>query len=330
MNMYTELTPGVRVSRLSLGTWAFAGGQTWGESDAAAAVDTIHYALDHGINLIDTAERYGGGRSEEIVGAALKGRRTEAVLATKVYTDALRYRDVIAHCEASLRRLQTDYIDLYQVHWPTKDIPIEETYGAFEDLKKAGKIRLSGICNAGPGCMRSLKREYGVVTNQLPYSLIWRVAEKSIIPAARECGIGVWAYSPLAQGLLTGKFRSVEDVPLGRRETRFYSGAWKQGRHHEPGFETEIFAFLHVLEQFCAAADCTPAEVALNFLKQREGVTSVLVGARSPEQLRQNIAAFEKDIPDMLMHRITAASDPLKEAMGDNADLWLGDGGRFF
>ena len=320
----------ILVSGLSLGTWAFAGGKIWGESDDQQAIDTIHCALDSGVNLIDTAERYGDGKSEQVVGAALKGRRTEAVLATKVYTDVLHYNDVIAHCEASLKRLQTDYIDLYQVHWPNPDIPLEETYGAFEDLKKAGKIRASGICNAGVTCVAGLEDRYDVAMNQLPYSLIWRVAEKAIIPATVKKGIHVWAYSPLAQGLLTGKFRCVEDVPLGRRETRFYSGAWKQGRHNDPGFEKEIFAFIDVLMDFCEKTGYAPTEIAMNFLKRREAVKSVLAGARSPRQLQQNIAAYEKDVPADLMEEIEKKSDSLKEIMGDNADLWVGNGGRFF
>lgn len=321
---------GIQVSSLSLGTWAFAGGKLWGDSDDRQAIDTIHCALDSGINLIDTAERYGNGKSEEVVGLALKGRRSDAVLATKVYTDALHYDDVITHCEASLKRLRTDYIDLYQIHWPNPNIPLDETYGAFEDLKKAGKIRASGICNGGPTCMRELRESYDVAMNQLPYSLIWRIGEKKLIPAAVQSGVSVWAYSPLAQGLLTGKFRCVEDVPLGRRETRFYSGAWKQGRHNDPGFEQDVFAFIDELMVFCGKTGYGPTEIAMNFLKRRECVKSVLVGSRSAKQLRQNIAAYEKAIPASLMEEIEAKSEPLKEIMGDNADLWIGNGGRFF
>lgn len=320
----------IEVSALSLGAWSFGGGQVWGDSNQSAALDTIHCALDHGVNLIDTAERYGDGKSEEIVGAALQGRRTDAVLSTKVYTHALHYNDVMEHCEASLRRLNTDYIDLYQVHWPNPDIPIEETYGAFEDLKKSGKIRASGICNAGERCVQTLNASYDIAMNQLPYSLIWRLAEKKIIPATEKMGIRIWAYSPLAQGLLTGKFRCVEDVPLGRRETRFYSGAWKQGRHNEAGYEKEIFAFLDVLMDFSEKSGYTPTEIAMNFLKRRESVQSILAGARSPQQLEQNIAAYEKNVPADLMLQLEKTSDSLKNIMGDNADMWIGDGGRFF
>ncbi len=322
-------TSGIRVSGLALGTWAYSGARPWGESDDRAAIDTIHCALDHGVNLIDTAERYGNGKSEEIVGQALKGRRSEAVLATKVYTGALHYDDVIAHCEASMKRLQTDYIDLYQIHWPNPEIPIEETFAAFEALKKAGKVRMASMCNAGEGCIASLTgRE--VAMNQLPYSLIWRVVEKKIIPASEKAGIPVCAYSPLAQGLLTGKFRRIEDVPLSRRETRLYKSTWTPCRHDENGFEDEIFAFINVLMAFCEKNGLAPTEVAMNFLKRRSCVKTVLVGARSVKQLEQDIAAYEKEIPDRLMDEIENASESLKAIMGDNADLWVGNGGRFY
>ena len=320
---------GIMVSGLALGTWAYAGGTLWGNRDDQAAVDTIHYALDHGVNLIDTADRYGNGASEEVVGRALKDCRSKAVLATKVYTDKLHYDDVIACCDASLKRLQTDYIDLYQIHWPNPDIPVAETFGAFEDLKKAGKIRIAGVCNAGEGCVTSLTG-YEVAMNQLPYSLIWRVAEKKIIPASEKAGIPVCAYSPLAQGLLTGKFRCVEDVPVGRRETRFYKSTWTPCRHTDSGFEDEVFAFIDILMDFCQKNGLKPAEVAMNFLKRRHCVQTVLVGARSIGQLEQNIASYEKEIPDGLMEEIERASDSLKEIMGDNADLWVGNGGRFY
>ena len=329
--MKKVMLPGtdLSVSGLSLGTWAFSGAKIWGPNDEKAALETIHCALDHGINLIDTAEKYGDGQSEEVLGKALEGRRDQAVIATKIYTDKLHYDVVLRQCEASLKRLKTDYIDIYQIHWPNPDIPAEETFSAFEKLKQDGKIRYTAVCNAGPKCIRELK-QYGVVSNQLPYNLIWRVAEKEIIPASDEVGVPVWAYVPLAQGLLTGKYRSIDDVPLGRRETRFYSGSWKQGRHSDPGFEKEIFAFIDVLIKFCADNGIEPAQAAMNFLKRKSSVYSILFGARSIRQLEQNIASYETQIDDAVMDELERLSDPLKEAMGDNADLWEGNGGRFY
>ena len=185
------------------------------------------------------------------------------------------------------------------------------------------------MCNAGPTCIAQLKK-FKVAANQIPYSLIWRIAEKEIIPASVSARVPVWAYVPLAQGLLTGKYRSIDDVPMGRRETRFYSGAWKQGRHSDPGFEKDIFAFIDILMSFCERTGYMPAQIAMNFLKRKDAVFSILMVARSIRQLEQNLEAYETVVPDDLMDEIEKKSDPLKELMGNNADLWEGNGGRFF
>ena len=318
----------IEIPRLSLGTWAFSGAKIWGANEEADSIKTVHAALDAGVTLLDTAEKYGDGKSEEVLGKAVKDRRDRAIVATKVYTDALHYDDVIAHCDASLKRLDTDYIDLYQIHWPSREIPHDETFRAFEDLKRAGKVRAIGVCNYGPKALDEIAGR-GVVTNQLPYSLIWRLVEKGIVQKSVDNNIAVWAYSPLAQGLLTGKFRSIDDVPLGRRETRFYSGKWQQGRHNDVGFEDEIFAFLDIFAKFCEETGYPMSTLALAFLKKAPGVGSILVGARNTAQLEQNLAAFNADVPDDVVARMVALSEDLKACMGDNADLWENrDGGR--
>ena len=318
------------IPKLSLGTWAFSGAKIWGANEEKDSIDTIHAALDAGITLLDTAEKYGDGKSEEVLGKAVKDRRDKAIVATKVYSDCLHYDDVIAHCEASLKRLDTDYIDLYQIHWPNPEIPQEETFRAFEKLKQDGKVRSAGVCNYAQKGLEEIK-DYGAVTNQLPYSLIWRLVEKGIVQKSKENGIAVWAYSPLAQGLLTGKFRSIDDVPMGRRETRFYSGKWQQGRHNDVGFEKEIFAFLDVFADLCTETGYPMATLALAFLKNADGVGSILMGARNVGQLEQNLNAFNTDVPDDVIRQITDLSEGLKAAMGDNADLWENrNGGRMY
>ena len=167
----------IAVSRLSIGTWPFSGVKLWGDSDDREAVRTVHAALERGLNTFDTAARYGDGRSEEVLGRALKGRRQEAVVCSKVHTAFLGYDDVIAQCEASLRRLGTDYLDLYQIHWPNPRIPLEETLRAFEDLECQGKIRGLSVCNFGPKDLAAAGDR--PVLNQLPYSLVWRLIEKN-------------------------------------------------------------------------------------------------------------------------------------------------------
>jgi aryl-alcohol dehydrogenase-like predicted oxidoreductase len=321
---------GFDVSRLSLGTWSMSGSKNWGPNDEKDSIETIRLAMDLGINFLDTAAKYGDGAAEVILGKAVKGRRDKAIIGTKVHTLLLGYDSVLKECEDSLRRLDTDYIDLYQIHWPSKVIPFEETLRAYEKLKADGKIRAIGASNFG---VKSIAASAGhdLVANQLPYSLIWRQVEDAIIPDSLAHGMMIWPYCPLAQGLLTGKFKRVEDVPLPRRETRFYSGEWKQGLHDDTGFEKEIFGFLPRLQDIADQSGFGMATLALAFLKGRKGVGSVLVGARNAQQLRDNIKMFEADVPPEVMAEVTALSDELKPRMGTNPDLWQNvDGGRFF
>lgn len=314
-------------SRMALGTWGYSGAEVWGKNDDEVSIRTINEAIDNGITVFDSSPRYGDGKAEEVLGKAVRNRRSEVVICTKV---RLPHRDeIIASCNESLKRLGTDYIDIFQVHWPFRDVPMEETLGAYEELKRAGKIREIGVCNFGPGCIDASKG-HRIVTNQLPYALIWRLIEKNgTLDKSIAAGMTIWAYVPLAQGLLTGKFHCVDDVPLGRRNSRFYSSSWKQGRHTDSGFEDIIFPFLARLGEVSAESGYSMVELAFGFLKAQKAVSSILVGCRNPEQLRMNLKAFEKRIPDDVIEHITELSESLKERMGMNADLWEnGDGGK--
>ncbi len=316
----------LEVSRLSLGTWSFSGAKVWGESNDADAIKTVHKALDLGINFIDSAEKYGDGKSEEVLGDALVGRRDKAIVATKVYSDHLEYNQVIECCEASLKRLKTDYIDLYQIHWPSPETPVEETFSAFEKLKKDGKIRAVGVCNYGKECIAEIAGR-GVVTNQLPYSLLWRQVESKIGSANEENNIALWAYSPLSQGLLTGKYKTIDDVPMGRRETRLYNGAWKAGRHTDPGFEEYIFPLLDELRVIARETNLSMPALAFAFLKAQKNVGSILVGSRDTVQLEENFNGFMADVHADVVKKIIELSNPLKAVAGDNPDMWDSAGG---
>ena len=321
----------IQVSRLSLGTWPFSGIKLWGGTDEAQAVSVIHQAMDCGINTFDTAARYGDGEAERILSKAIKGRRSQAVIASKVHTAFLGYRDVIDQCEASLKRLETDYLDLYQIHWPNPKIPMEETLGAFEDLKKAGKIRAASVCNFGPKCLEQAKGQ-DLVFNQLPWSLVWRVIESNgTLEATEQAGIPVWTYCALGQGLLTGKFHTIDDVPLNRRANRMYAAAWGQGRHTDDGFEEEIFTLLADLRNLCRESDYTMPELALGFLMRQKAVGSILVGARTRQQLEENLSAYGAQVPADVLDRAQQLSEPLRQRMGMNADLFENaDGGRMY
>ncbi len=323
---YVEMLNGMKASRYSLGTWGFSGAAVWGPNEEDESISTIRLAVDLGVNLFDTAAMYGNGLAETILGKAIQGLRDRVYVATKVRIGKLRYDEVIQECEDSLRRLGIEHIDLYQIHWPDPVVPLEETLRAFDKLKADGKIGAMGVCNFGPQCVAACKGR-GAVANQLPYNLLWRQVEDVIIPDSIAAGMSIWPYCPLAQGLLTGKFHSVEDVPLNRRQTRYYSSDWKQGRHSDPGFEREIFAFLAELNALSGETGYGMAAMALAFLKTRPGVRSVLVGARNEKQLRDNLATFATVIPDDVMAKVLRLSDALKPKMGVNPDMWVSENG---
>ena len=232
------------VSVVALGCWALAGGFNWGPQDEADSVAAVHAALDADINFFDTAEGYGeGGTSEQILGKALPARRQDVVIATKVSSTHLVPADVHKACDASLKRLRTDIIDLYQIHWPSRTVPLADTLGALDELKDAGKIRAFGVSNFGPQDLGELLAISRPETNQLPYNLLWRAIEHDVqamcteTETEAEIGIGIICYCPILQGLLLGKFNSADEVPADRARTKHFSKDRPQTRHGQPGRE---------------------------------------------------------------------------------------------
>lgn len=285
----TTQIPGttLKPSRIALGTWAI-GGWMWGGSDDALSIRTIQSAVDRGITLIDTAPVYGFGHSEEIVGQALSegGRRAKVAIATKVgldwkddkpFRNASRAR-IMKEIDDSLRRLQTDVIDLYQVHWPDPNVPIEETAGALKDLLKAGKIRAIGVSNFSPEQMDRFRAVAPLHTDQPPYNMFEREIEGDVLPYARRNNILTLAYGALCRGLLAGKMTAA---------TKF-SG--DDLRRHDPKFQTprfqEYLLAVQMLDRF--AADNFGKRVvhlALRWILDKQGAGFALWGARKPEQL---------------------------------------------
>ena len=314
---------GLRVSTYALGCWPFAGGGYWGEQDDAVSIATVHAALDAGINFFDTAEAYEAGTSERVLGQALVGRRDQAIIATKVAPNHLAADDVIAACEQSLRYLQTDYIDLYLIHWPNWNVPLAETVGALEQLKQQGKIRAIGVCNFAVQDLTEILELHPVVTNQLPYSLLWRVIEREILPVCRANDVGLMCYSPLAQGLLTGRYASADEVPAGIARTRYYASSRAGGAHGEPGCEAEVFAALAAVQQVAAELGQPMAAVALAWLRQQPGVATILIGARSPQELQLNLPALNLHLAPEIIAQLNAITEPVKAKLGNNPDMWL-------
>lgn len=311
------------VSPLALGTWALAGDKFWGTQAETDSIATIHAALDAGITFIDTAPAYGDGLSENVVGKALSDRRDRALIATKVSEADMTAEKTIGSCEASLRRLKTDCIDLLQIHWLGHGEQLEDVIAAMEKLRAAGKVRALGVCNFGPKSLERLRSAgSGWITNQLSYNLIWRAIEFEIVGACQRDDLGILCYSPLLQGLLSGRFRKVDDVPDGRTRTRHFRGDRPMSRHGGPGCEDLTFATLDRIRTIAAVLGQPMADVALAWLLHRPGVSSVIFGARTPGQIEENVTASRLKLDTSTMDALNRATNDLKTALGSSADLW--------
>ncbi len=296
---------GVKVSPLCLGCMMF-GGKTE-QADSFAIIDR---ALDAGINFLDTANVYSRGRSEEVTGAALKrnGQRQRIVLATKVHgkmadddpnMEGNSRRHIVEQCEASLRRLQTDYVDVYQIHRPQSSIPIDETLRALDDLIRAGKVRYAGTSTfAAWQVVESLwiAKELGLnrfVCEQPPYNLLDRRVERELLPMAQTYGIATIPWSPLAGGLLTGKYNRDQPPPP---DSRF--GELEQAPHLQRRWQERVFDVTEGLEPLAAAKGCSMSQLALAWCMQQPGVTSPIIGPRTMDQLVDNLGALDVRIGD--------------------------------
>jgi aryl-alcohol dehydrogenase-like predicted oxidoreductase len=311
---------GLRVSSLTLGTMTFGGrGQfrAVGQTALEGARRQIDMAVDAGVNLIDTADVYSEGAAEEIVGRALNGRRDDVLLATKArFPMGTRPNDaglsrvhLIDACEASLRRLGTDHIDLYQVHEWDGQTPLEETLGALDHLVQSGKVRYVGCSNfAGWQVMKALgvAERTGLprfVSQQVYLSLQERSAEYEIIPSALDQGLGLLIWSPLAGGLLSGKYRRNEPPPQGSR----HASEWDEPPVYD---EDKLYDTVDVLVEIAEEHGVSPARVALAWLLRRPGISTVVIGARTDEQLADNLAAAELELSDDEVTRLEQVSRP--------------------
>ncbi len=303
----------IRISELAFGAWAI-GGWMWGGADARDAVRAIETAIDNGMTTIDTAAVYGFGLSEELTGKAIKGKRTEVQILTKFGlswydkkgafyfsttdnngkdTDIYRYASkerVMTECDASLKRLGTDFIDLYQIHWPDTTTPVSETMEALETLIQKGKIRAGAVCNYPVELLKEAGRTYAVASDQVPYSMVNRAIEKDVVPYCIENNIGILAYSPLQRGLLTGKIR---------KGHRFNEGDTRPGTvyYQEPNFSV-IMDLNEKLANIASERGVTLAQLVLNWTINQPGITCALAGARNPTQVLDNVKAADFKLTD--------------------------------
>lgn len=310
---------GLKVSALSFGAGTFGGAGplfgAWGNTDVAQARRLIDICLEAGVNLFDTADVYSNGASEAVLGAALKGRRDQVLISTKVGlpmgdgpNDAGTSRQrLIASVDAALRRLDTDHIDLLQLHAFDAGTPVEEVMATLDGLVKSGKLRYLGVSNfAGWQIMKSLAvaDRHGwsrYVANQVYYSLIGRDYEWDLMPLGEDQGLGALVWSPLGWGRLTGKIRRGAPLPAGSRlhETASYG---------PPVDDENLYRVVDALDEVAAEIGKTVAQVALNWLLQRPTVSSVIVGARNAEQLIQNLGAVGWSLSAEHVEKLDTAS----------------------
>ena len=328
----------LRLPVMGVGCWAFGGGDYWGPQSQQDVDAVVHCAVEQGCNFFDTAELYNNGGSEASLGLALKGiPRDRVLIGTKINPSNTEPQTLVAHCEASLQRLRTDYVDLYMVHWPITPHSIRhfttepmaapsvtEAFATLRQLQRAGKIRYLGVSNFGPAKLdEALATGAEIVINELPYSLLTRAIELNILPHCQERGVGVLGYMSLLQGILADTFTTLEEIPVLRRRTRHFNSARTPlCRHGLPGAEAETLAALKAIRAIAQRNGLTLSEVALKWAIARDGITSSLCGSRNVRQLEWNLQAAATPLAPELIAELNEATRPLLETLGPSFDYW--------
>lgn len=291
---YSELN----LSTIALGTWAMGGGDWkfgWGPQDDQASLKAVHAAVEQGINWIDTAPIYGHGHSEMVIGKAIKGIRDSLIIATKCgrvwegdsreIGKSLKAKSIRSEVEASLRRLNIEVIDLYQIHWPEPDEELEEGWTTVMELIKEGKVRYGGVSNFNLEQLKRAQAIYPIASLQPPYNMLRREIEDDIVAYCRENEIGIIAYSPMQAGLLTGKFTKERAMSLPESDWR--------SRHpffNEPHLEINL-QLVEQLRKIAKNKNITLPQLSLAWVLRHKEVTSAIVGARSPQQIEETAKA---------------------------------------
>ncbi len=307
----------IQITPIIMGTWQ-AGKAMWTGIEDQETIKAIRAAFDAGITTIDTAEIYGEGHSERIIAQAISDVRDQVQLASKVFPTHLKYDQVIAACEGSLKNLKTDYIDLYQIHWPSGSfnseiVPIEETMQALNDLKTQGKIRSIGVSNFSRAQLVEAQ-QYGQIDSvQPPYSLFWRQAEQELLPYCAEHQISVLAYSSLAQGLLTGKFQADHQFDEGdhRSQNKLF-----QGENYQRALNA-----VEQLRGIAAEKGCTLAQLALAWVIAQPH-THAIAGARNADQAVANAKAAAVSLSEDDLARLDEIGRTVTDHLDENPILW--------
>ncbi len=339
MDYNKTINGNLALSAIGTGCWSFGGGEYWGDQNQKDVNDVVRASVDFGINYFDTAEAYNEGRSEISLGEAIKGiPRDKFLIGTKVSPSNCYKEVLVKHCEASLKRLQTDYIDIYMVHWPIhphsikhftnnaeviENPPtIEEALGALRQLKQQGKIRDFGVSNFSLARLKGLPG-YEIAVNELPYNLLCRAIEYDTLPFCKENGIGIIGYMALLQGILADIYPTLGDVPVWQRRTRHFNcKSTKECRHGEDGAENETNAALNEIRNICTETGLSMPELSIKWILANQAITCTLVGSRNREELEANVRTVSNVLDREIINKLDQITQTLKEKLGNHFDYY--------
>jgi myo-inositol catabolism protein IolS len=328
------------VSVFGLGCWQFGGGAYWGGQDQKDVDEVVSMALDQGVNYFDTAEMYNEGESERSLGIALKGRRDRAVIGTKISPSNTQPALLREHCEASLKRLQTDYIDLYMLHWAINPVsiahytgnkedakdapPVQDIFDTLRSLQKEGKIRYIGISNHGVEQMKEAQATgVQIVANEMMYNLLSRGIEEQVLPYCVNQDIGVIGYMGLMQGILSGSYRSIDEIPPLRARTRHFHHSRGEGtRHGEEGAEAEVIQALSDVKRLADELGVAMSKLSLAWAFYNPSIATTICGSRNLRQLEENLEAASFTLYPDVVEKLNQITAPVLKKLGSNPDYW--------
>ena len=310
-------TSEIQITPILMGTWQ-AGKKMWAGIDDEESIKAIRAAVDAGITTIDTAEVYGEGHSEQVVARSVGDIRDRLIYASKVFANHLQYDAVIEACDRSLTNLKTDYLDLYQIHWPSgsfgnAEVPIAETMKALNKLKEEGKIRAIGVSNFNRQQLEEASQYGRIDSLQPPYSLFWRKIEQDAVPYCIENNISILAYSSMAQGLLTGKFKPGHKFAEGDHRS---ANVLFQGENFK-----RAQTALEQLQPIAEKHNCTLAQLSLAWLIAQPQ-TNAIAGARTPEQAQDNAKAGSVELSTEELQEIDRIGRQVTDSLDDNPVMW--------
>jgi len=318
---------------LGLGGWSFGSGDYWGAQEQKDVDEVVELGISVGANYFDTAEAYDGGKAETALGIALKGK--QGIIGSKVLPQNCTPEKLRQSLNNSLKRLQVDNLFLYMVHWPLdthkfppetpeSDIPqVSTCFETLKELQKAGKITHVGVSNFGVAQLKvALATGIQITVNQLGYGLFLRSIEYDVLPFCRENGIGVIGYSPLLQGLLTGKYKTIDEMPDWRTRTRHFNSTRNRSRHGGPGCENEMLVALDQIRKVAEELGVTMTDLALAWAIHTPGITTIIPGSRTKGQLESNLKSIELKLTNEVYEKLAKITDPVKAHLGKYIDIY--------